>query len=149
MPIRECCNINPICCDADSSLPQVAALMRTHHIGDVIVTEEQDGKPVPIGIVTDRDIVVAVVAEDADMSAFTAADLMSAPVAVALESDGVLETLRLMRSRKIRRLPVVSEAGALTGIVTADDIFNLLAMEMSMMADIIIDQPAREARLRR
>ncbi len=149
MPIKECSNPNVVFCDADSAIVEVAALMRRHHVGDVVVTEIADGRRVPVGIVTDRDIVVETIAEQVDVSAFTAGDLMSTPVATVKESDGVLETLRVMREHKVRRLPVVTENGALAAIVSADDLLNLLAGELSMMTEAIVGQPVREAGRRR
>lgn len=149
MPISECCNIVVVCCEADTHIPDVAALMRKHHVGDVIVVEDADVKRVPIGIVTDRDIVIETVALDVDADAFTAGDLMSAPVATVCESAGFVETLRLMRNHKVRRMPVVTAGGTLFGVVAADDIVKLLAMELSMMTDTMTEQQVREERLRK
>ncbi|MCC6069491.1 CBS domain-containing protein [Massilia sp. GCM10020059] len=148
MPVSECCNVDVVCCDADTAVTDVAGLMRKHHVGDVIVTEDQGGKKVPVGIVTDRDIVIETIALQVDVAAFTAGDLMSMPLATVPDEAGIVETLRMMRSHKVRRLPVVTSTGALFGIVTADDLINLLAMELSLMTDAIVDQPLREARLR-
>lgn len=148
MPVSECCNVDVVCCDADTAVTDVAGLMRKHHVGDVIVTEDQNGKKVPVGIVTDRDIVIETIALQVDASAFTAGDLMSMPLATVPEEAGIVETLRMMRNHKVRRLPVVSSSGALYGIVTSDDLINLLAMELLMMTDAIVDQPLREARRR-
>lgn len=61
MPISGCCTIDVICCETDTSIPEGAALMRQHHVDDVIVIENQDGKRIPVGIVTDRDIVIETV----------------------------------------------------------------------------------------
>jgi CBS domain-containing protein len=149
MPINECCNIAVVCCEADTSISDVAALMRKHHVGDVIVVEDKDQKRVPIGIVTDRDIVIETIALKLEADAFTAGDLMSAPVVTVQENEGFVETLRLMRNHKVRRMPVVTAVGTLFGIVTADDVVNLLTMELSMMADAIVEQPVRERRLRK
>lgn len=148
MPVSECCNVNVVCCEADTPISEVAGLMRKHHVGDVVVTEEQGGKRVPVGIVTDRDIVIETIALQVDATTFTAGDLMSMPLATVHEQAGIVEALRMMRSHKVRRLPVVSEGGALFGIVTSDDLINLLAMELSMMTDAIVEQPMREAKLR-
>lgn len=149
MPVSECCNVDVVCCEADTSVTDVAGLMRKHHVGDVIVTEDQGSKKVPVGIVTDRDIVIETIALQVDASAFTAGDLMSMPLATVQEGAGIVETLRLMRSHKVRRLPVVTSDGALFGVVTTDDLINLLALELSMVTDAIADQPLREARLRK
>ncbi len=149
MPINECCNIGVVCCEADASIFDVAALMRKHHVGDVIVVEEKDAKRTPIGIVTDRDIVIETIALQMDVNTFTASDLMSTPIATVREDEGFVETLRLMRTHKVRRMPVVTAGGTLFGIVTADDIINFLAMELAMITGTIIEQPVREGRLRK
>ena len=149
MSINECCNTNVICCEPDASIPEVAALMRKHHVGDVIVVEGKDEKRVPVGIVTDRDIVIETIALQVDVNAFTAGELMSTPVVTVHEDASFIDTLRLMRNHKLRRMPVVTDAGILFGIVTADDIINLLTTELSMMTDAIVDQRVREGRLRR
>jgi CBS domain-containing protein len=149
MPISECSNIGVVCCGPDASVGDVAALMRKHHVGDVVVVEETDAGRMPIGIVTDRDIVLETVALQVDVKVFTASDIMTAPIVTVGEQEGLIETLRLMRNHKIRRMPVVTQAGTLFGIVTADDIMNLLAMELSMMTAAIVEQPLREGKLRK
>lgn len=149
MSLKECCNVGVICCDADTPLPEVAALMRKHHVGDVIVIEDKDGSRMPLGIVTDRDIVMETISVQIDASVFTAGDIMTSPLVCAREDEGFVETLRLMRQHKIRRMPIVTQAGALCGIVTADDLINLLAMELSLLTAAIIDQPMKEGKLRK
>lgn len=149
MPISECCNMSVVCCEADATIPQVAELMRRHHVGDVVVIESKDGNRIPLGIVTDRDIVVEMIAMQLDIDVFTAGDIMTEPVVSVRENAGIIETLRLMRAHKIRRVPVVNQAGSLFGIVSADDLINLLAMEFSMMTGVIVEQPIQESRLRR
>ena len=149
MAINECCNIDVVCCGADTSIPDVAALMRKHHIGDVMVVEDREGLRMPIGIVTDRDIVIETIALHVDADAFTAGDLMSAPIATVREDAGFVETLRLMRNHQVRRMPVVTAGGSLFGIVTADDIIKLLGMELSLIAAAIGEQPVREGQLRK
>jgi CBS domain-containing protein len=149
MAISECCNMDVVSCGPDASVPEVAALMRKHHVGDVIVIEKGNDSRVPIGIVTDRDIVIETVALDLDVKIFTASDIMNAPIVTVHTDMGLLETLRTMRDNKIRRMPVVNDSGELFGIVTADDIINLLTMELSLMTAAIVEQPARESRLRK
>ena len=149
MPIDECCNIGVVCCEANASIPEVAGLMRKHHVGDVIVIEKKDEQRVPIGIVTDRDIVIETIALQLDANVFLAGDIMSTPIITVREDEGLIETLHLMRTHKVRRMPVVTAAGTLFGIVTADDIVNLLAMELSLMTAAIVEQPIRESRLRK
>jgi CBS domain-containing protein len=149
MPISECCSVEVVCCEPDTPVQEVAEMMRKEHVGDVVVVEMRDGKPVPTGIVTDRDIILEIVALKLDISAFTAGDIMNSPLISMHEDEGVFETLRTMRNHRIRRVPVVKEDGTLSGIVSSDDIINLLTNELSMMADTLVDQPAREAYIRR
>jgi signal-transduction protein with cAMP-binding, CBS, and nucleotidyltransferase domain len=149
MPISECCSVEVVCCEADTSVQEVAELMRSEHVGDVVVVEMQEGKRVPIGIVTDRDIILEIIALKLDISAFTAGDVMNSPLITVREDDGVFETLRTMRNHRIRRVPVVKSDSTLSGIVTSDDIINLLTNELSMMADTLVDQPQREAYMRK
>ncbi|MGH8809936.1 MAG: CBS domain-containing protein, partial [Noviherbaspirillum sp.] len=115
----------------------------------IVIEKGTTDNRIPIGIVTDRDIVIETVALDLDVKIFTASDIMNAPIVTVRTDDGLLETLRVMRDNKIRRMPVVTDAGTLFGIVTADDIVNLLAMELSLMTAAIVEQPARESRLRK
>lgn len=149
MPIGDCCKLDVICCDANASVAEVAGLMREHHVGDVIVVGMQTEARVPIGIVTDRDIVVEAVAPQVDLNMLTAGDIMNSPLMTVSEGAGFFETLQLMRSLKIRRLPVVREDGTLYGIITADDIVSLLSVELSMISRAIAKQPAVEEKVRR
>ena len=149
MPISECCKLDVVCCDPELSLPDTAALMRKNHVGDVVVIELRAGVRVPIGIVTDRDIVMETMALQLDAALFTAGDIMNTPLVTVKENAGFVETLRLMRSNGIRRMPVVTESGTLYGIVTADDIVRTLALELSLVTEAMSGQASHERRLRK
>ncbi len=149
MPISECCNIGVVCCGPDASIPDIARLMRKHHVGDVVVVKQQGNGRFPIGIVTDRDIVIETIAEQVDMALLTAEDIMSAPLVTVQENESFAESLRLMRHHKIRRLPIVNQEGTLYGIVTADDIINLLTQELALITTTIAEQPVAEGQVRR
>lgn len=149
MPISECCNIGVVCCEANASIPQIAQLMRKHHVGDVVVVRHDGNARIPVGIVTDRDIVIETVAEQVDMDLLTAGDIMSSPLVTVHENESFAESLRLMRHHKIRRLPIVDEKGVLYGIVAADDIVHLLTLELSMLTTTMTEQPAAERKARR
>ena len=94
----------------------------------------------PLGIVTDRDIVVEAVAPNVDLSLLTAGDIMSAPLATIRDSAGFFESLQTMRELKIRRVPVVRHDGTLYGIVPTDDIVGILASELAAVTDAISGQ---------
>ena len=150
MTVREYCNLNVICCEPDTPVAEVAMLMRKHHVGDVVVVDNQgEGARIPIGIITDRDVLVETIALDIEARLFTAGDLMSSPVTTVLEEASVSEALAIMRGKRIRRLPVVTRAGTLFGMVTIDDFVNLLSAELSMIAGLMVEQTIREGRLRK
>ncbi|TFW06303.1 CBS domain-containing protein [Oxalobacteraceae bacterium OM1] len=149
MPISECCNLDVVRCDADTPVQDVAALMRRHHVGAVVVVEEQPRGCMPVGIVTDRDIVIESLALGADATVFTAGDMMTSPVATVNEREGIVETLQHMREHKVRRMPVVRADGTLYGLVSADDIVSMLSMELSLLTGTIVEQPHTEQQRRR
>lgn len=150
MLVRDYANLNVICCGPDTPIADVASLMRRHHVGDVLVLDsQQEGARVPIGIITDRDILVETLSLGVDPKVFSASDLMSTPVTSVQEDASLSEALGVMRGKSIRRLPVVNRAGSLYGIITSDDVLNLIASELSMVAGLMVEQPAREGRLRK
>ncbi|SNS55165.1 CBS domain-containing protein [Noviherbaspirillum humi] len=149
MPIGELCKMDVVCCRAETTIPEVAELMRRHHVGDVVVVGREAETRMPIGIVTDRDIVVEVVAQRVDMEMLTAADIMSSPLQTVEDHTGFVDTLRRMSALKVRRLPVVRPDGTLCGIVSIDDIINTLASELSTITTVLAEQPKVESRIRR
>lgn len=149
MAISEFCKLDVVCCEASASISEVAELMRTHHVGAVIVTGKNGEASVPLGIVTDRDIVIEAVAPRVDLNMLTAGDIMNSPLETVDENASFLDTLRLMGKFRVRRIPVVRDDGTLSGIVTADDIVNALAIEMVTITSVFTKQPAIESRARR
>lgn len=148
MPISEFCNREVVFATREMSLPEAAQLMRQYHVGDLVVVEEVDGRRVPVGIVTDRDIVIEVISKSLDIAEFSVGDIMGPQLVSVQENEGVFETIRLMRAKGIRRLPVVNQDGGLEGIVSADDILDLLAEEMAELARVAPREQVREARTR-
>jgi CBS domain-containing protein len=124
-----------------------ARLMREHHVGALIVTTG-DGARRPVGMVTDRDLVVEVLAQDVDQGALRVGDVMSSDIVTARETDAVFEATRTMRERGVRRLVVVGEAGELVGIVTMDDLVALLAEELGDLAQLVRREIRGESRRR-
>ncbi|MGH8679335.1 MAG: CBS domain-containing protein [Burkholderiales bacterium] len=149
MGIQEVAKTNVVCVRPDTTVRAVSQLMREHHVGSVVVVEEPNGKRYPVGIVTDRDIVVAVTALDLDPKTITVGDLMAAELVCVQGDAGVSETVELMRLKGVRRVPVTSRDGALVGIVSADDMLFLLAEEISGLARMVAREQKHEAALRR
>lgn len=148
MNIGEICTIHTVTCTRDETIQGAALLMRKHHVGDLIVTDQADGQAIPVGIVTDRDIVVSVIALGLDPAGLQVDDIMSDDLLTCREADDVYETIEHMRLRGIRRVPVVNSAGGLTGIVSADDLLEFLAEEMGDLSRISASGQAHEKRAR-
>lgn len=148
MPVSDLCNRNVVTIRKDASVWQAADLMRTLHVGDVVVVEEHDGQRLPVGIVTDRDIVVEILAEEVDPKSVTVADFMSYEIVTVNEEDDVLDTIKLMRSEGIRRVPVVDSGGALVGILAVDDLIDFVAEMLAGVGSLIRRERSREEDVR-
>lgn len=137
MTVGRICNRDVVVTRADDTIQSVAGLMKEYHIGDIVVVEEQDGgRVVPLGIVTDRDVVVEVIAAGVAPEALSVGDIMSFELVTAHEDDSLWETLQRMRVNAVRRIPIVDGDGALVGILTLDDLLELLAGELSDLARV-------------
>lgn len=148
MPIGEFCNRSVVFATRNMSIPEAAMLMRQYHVGDLVVVDVADGKRVPVGIVTDRDIVVEIVAKSLKYDDFTVGDIMSPQLVSVQKNEGVFETIRLMRTNGVRRIPVVNQEGGLEGIMAADDMLDLLAEEMAELSKVAPREQTREAQTR-
>ncbi len=132
----------------ETPVARCAQLMHDEHVGSVVVVDQHDGRRMPVGMITDRDITIEVVAFGIDPQRLVAGDIMSPQPATARESDDLLEVLARMRQHGVRRLPVVGGDDALRGIVTADNLWELLAEEIDALARVIAAAQARESRTR-
>ncbi len=148
MPIGEFCNRSVVFATRSMSIPDAAILMRQYHVGDLVVVDVVDGKRVPVGIITDRDIVVEVVAKSLRYDDFTVGDIMSPQIVSVKNNEGVFETIRLMRTKGVRRIPVVNQDGGLEGIMAADDMLDLLAEEITELSKVAPREYDRETHSR-
>ncbi len=146
MTVGNYCNREVIVSDPDTTVLELAKLMREHHVGDIVVVEEQGTEKKPVGIVTDRDLVVEVLAQDVDLNAVTAKDVMSSELVTVTEQDSLLDTLETMRGTGIRRVPVVNKNGGLEGILTIADAIELINEASSHLSQIIRKGIEREQR---
>jgi CBS domain-containing protein len=146
MPIGEFCNREVVFATREMSLQEAAQLMRKFHVGDLVVVDEVDDKRVPVGIITDRDMVIEIISQSLDVNEFSVGDIMSSQLISVQENEGVFETIRLMRIKGIRRIPVVNHEGGLEGIVSADDLLDLLAEEMAELAKVAPREQEREVK---
>lgn len=111
----------PVCCEPGESLVQVAAKMKREDVGSVPVVYSQEDRKL-VGIVTDRDIVVKVLANGSGIERATVRDAMTADPACCQEEDDVTKAVHLMSERQVRRMPIVDEAGRLSGIIAQADV---------------------------
>jgi CBS domain-containing protein len=148
MAIGEICSREVIFTRKSDSIRQAAQLMREYHVGALVVADDASGQVVPVGVLTDRDIAVAVVAKGLDAETLAVYEVMAPELIVVQETAGVSETIELMRARGVRRVPVVDARGALVGIVTADDFLDLLAEELGALARMVSREQRREVSAR-
>ncbi|HGO6125982.1 TPA: CBS domain-containing protein [Burkholderia cepacia] len=142
------CTRDVATCPARTTVVEAAARMRDAHAGDLVVVHEQEGRCKPIGMVTDRDIVLAVVGPGAEADALFVGDIMSAPVAVADVDDDVWLLAKRMRQHGVRRLPVVGDDGELVGIVSLDDLLRVAAALLDELRLVAARQPYFEEKQR-
>jgi CBS domain-containing protein len=133
MPIKDVARTNVVTAHRTQSAGNVATVMKEERVGSVII--EDDDKPV--GIVTDRDLVLDVLEPRSDPSTVTAADIMTkTPVTVDLD-EGLFTAIEEMHGHLVRRLPVVDEDGNIAGIITLDDLVVMLTDELDNLAGVI------------
>jgi len=149
MRIRDICSRVVVVAEPHTDLREAARMMRDHHVGALIVVAKRDGTTKPIGIVTDRDLVVAVVAAaGVRPESLTVRDVMSSDLVLAQETDGVFEAVERMQDSGTRRLPVVTADGTLIGIITLDDVLRMLAGELTALAIAAQRSVTRETHVR-
>lgn len=120
----------------DTNAKQLARRMRDEGVGSVVVVTDNH----PIGIVTDRDLAIRVVAGDADQSRAYARELMTELSATIRDDLGVAAAAREMDAHGVRRLPVVDGGDMLVGIVSLDDIYRELVREHEHLADVVASE---------
>lgn len=149
MTVGEYCSREVIIVDGSESAREAARLMLEHHVGDVVMVEQRQGERIPVGIVTDRDLAIALIAKGLAAETLAVRDLVTAVPVSLREGDSVSDALELMRTHGIRRLPVIGPQGELVGIIAADDIIGLVAEMLDNLSVTIGRQRRREAGVRR
>lgn len=149
MSIGEFCNREVVIADPETTALEAAQLMRQFHVGSLVVVDSMDGSRRPVGIVTDRDIAIEVVAKQVDPGSVRLGEMLVGSLATVTVNEGVFDTLRYMRENGIRRMPVVDANGQLAGIVTMDDFLGLLSEELTELARLMAREQKRETTLRK
>jgi CBS domain-containing protein len=123
--------------------------MRHRHVGDLVVVGDPREDSAPLGVVTDRDIVIEVLGNGLDPATTTVGSLMRKPVVIAHESEDTAQVVERMRSHGVRRIPVVAHEGEVVGIITLDDLLQLFVADAGALLDILKKARTNEQHLRR
>lgn len=145
MSVAQTCNRNVVYIDENASVNEVAEMMREKHVGSVIVVD-QAGKPT--GIITDRDLVIEILAEEVSPDSVVLKDIMTPDPIVIKESEDISDALDKMRHKAVRRAPVVDEEGLLSGIISIDDILTTLGADINDIIALINKSRIKEAKKR-
>jgi len=145
MPVSAVCNHNVATIDADADLIEAAKRMREGHVGDLVVAEYREGREVPIGVITDRDIVIEVVAKAVAADQVRVGDAMSQEIVAVHEDNSIDFALQEMKRAGVRRVPVVDATGKLTGVLAMDDVIDHLASQLTHIAGAIRTEQQKEA----
>jgi CBS domain-containing protein len=149
MTVGEFCNRQVVIARTDESLAEAARRIRDFHVGTLIVVDDRDGRRIPVGMLTDRDLVVSVLAGDGrDVDALVVGDVMTTELVTAREDENLLDALKKMRSFGVRRLPIVNDKGGLEGILTFDDLIDLISEELSDLTNLVAREQKREREVR-
>jgi len=148
MNVGQHCKRRVVCIDSSADIVEAAGMMRDEHVGLLIVYAEGDDIRKPIGVLTDRDIVLEIVAKAVDPHQVTVKDAMTRQPLIASESDELGEALQAMRMAGIRRVPVVDERGALTGIFALDDGIEMVTGLLCDISGSIKSEQRQEWRAR-
>ena len=115
--------------------------MRERHVGDLVVVEEVDGENEPVGVVTDRDLVLEVFAQDINSAkSLRISDVMTCELVTAHQGEDASSVLQKMRTHGVRRVPVVNDQGLLEGIITYDDLLEWFVEELGGLVAVVCNQ---------
>jgi CBS domain-containing protein len=145
MNIGEICTREVTVVRSGDVLSQAARQMCERHVGTVIVVEDRRDQRVPIGIITDRDIVRAQLNRVADLFCLGVAQVMTPDPLVLSESETMSEAIEKMRARAVRRAPVVDSTGALVGVISMDDLLSVISEQLCGLVRLVEVQQRREA----
>jgi CBS domain-containing protein len=149
MQLKDLCVLDVAYCTPELSISEAARLMREHHTGDLIVVDDADEEREPVGIITDRDIVLDVLARDRDPGKTTVGEVMSRRLVVASQAEDLTQALDRMATHGVRRIPVIDDERCVLGIVALDDVLREHAKQANQLADVVTKQQTHEHRNRR
>jgi CBS domain-containing protein len=149
MLVSALCQLEVACCGLQTTILEAAVLMRHKHVGDLVVVSNDAEDRAPLGIITDRDIVLEVLGAGRDPAKTTVGEIIRRPVVLVNQDDDAGQALEQMQSHGVRRVPVVDHHGRLCGIITADDLLKSLAADANRLVETISREQTHEQRARR
>lgn len=147
MPILDLCDGKKISVQKGTSLQKAAAVMQDKHIGSVVVVDPK-AHDKPIGILTDRDIVLKAAAKDASMSKTLVEEIMSTHLVKIAHDAGLNDAIKLMQDKAVRRILVVDREDRLCGVLSSDDLIQLVGQELNRIGDLYQRQARNEEKVR-
>ncbi|MCK2119973.1 CBS domain-containing protein [Pseudomonas aeruginosa] len=146
MAIGEYCNRDVVIAAPTESIVTAARLMSKYHVGDLVLVEQLEQELYrPVGIVTDRDIVLEIVANnETEPESIQVGDIQLRDLITARESEDVFDVIGKMLQFSIRRMPIVDDRGLLVGVISADDLLGVLADNLRGLSQLVGYQNLRE-----
>ena len=122
--MKKCADVmtsNPACCSPDDTVAKAAGLMKSGNVGSIPVVENEQTRKL-VGIVTDRDLALKIVAEGRDPAATKVQAVMTGPVVTCRADDDLQVALDAMAGHQLRRIPVVNGEQRVVGIIAQADV---------------------------
>jgi CBS domain-containing protein len=148
MSVGDLCSRDTVVAQRVTTLVEAARMMRERHVGCLVVVEESPAGQLPVGVITDRDLVTAVLARDVEVHALRVDDVASDEPVIIREKASLPDALALMQAKGVRRVIVADEAGLLQGVLALDDVIEAVAEQMQAISKALTSGRPREAKRR-
>jgi CBS domain-containing protein len=136
MSLRNLLDRELVSCRPDTTIKEVSRMMDGRNVGCIVVMDNDR----PVGIITDRDIVVRCIAAGKDCTTVAVRELMSEPVSTSPLDGGIFNVVQCMRNKRVRRIPIVDENGKAVGLVSTGDIMEILGSEMADLSYTMVPE---------
>ena len=148
MNVGSLCTHRAFTIDSTADAVQAARRMRELHVGFLVVVAQQNGRETPVGVITDRDLVMEIVAQDVNPHSVAVQDIMTSNPLIVREQQPLNDALLQMRAAGVRRVPVLDSVGRLMGVLSLDDVVGFLNQMVQDLAGAISHEQSEEQRLR-
>lgn len=142
--MEQLCEKDVVCLKSSDTIFDAAERMCADHVGNVVIVDEKNGKKIPVGMLTDRDIVINSIAKKLKPESVKISDIMSKKVVTATDDIEISELIQLITTEGVSRLPIVDSSGALIGILSSKRLFQYMAQGLCLLSSLSIQQQKRE-----